>query len=63
MLRLIRFLWTGCDHKWKPTSQSRWSGDFGSGPCVYVVCEKCGRRRCFESATIGDWEELDDQPN
>lgn len=58
MIRLWQFLRDGCWHVWKPTSQSRYDDDYGqSGPVVFVVCVKCGHRRFFRDATIGDWED------
>jgi hypothetical protein len=57
MLRLIQFLIFGHVCKWKATSQSTFQGSYGdSGPIVYVVCEKCGKRSSFKNASIGDWE-------
>ncbi|MBW4982529.1 hypothetical protein KZZ07_08250 [Mameliella sp. CS4] len=57
MLKLLSFLWSGCFHKWKATSQAIYdSGSGERGPIVYAVCEKCGKRTHFKNATIGDWE-------
>lgn len=63
MKRLLSFLLDGCWHTWRATHQATYSESLGSwgevtmkAPCVYVVCTKCGARKVFKGATIGDWE-------
>jgi Fe2+ or Zn2+ uptake regulation protein len=54
MIRILQLLIFGHVCKWKATGQARYT--YASGPVVYAVCEKCGKRRAFEDSVMGDWE-------
>jgi hypothetical protein len=51
MIRLLRFLWSGCFHHWEIISVAEltYRGDFRSGTCEKFTlrCTKCGAMKTF----------------
>lgn len=52
MLRLLSFLFHGCDHKWVGVTTSTYDDGGYRGPIAYCVCEKCGRPKAFKNAVV-----------
>ena len=58
MIRLIRFLWSGCFHVWEGQQEGRYEFGEESGFGVYAQCKKCGTYKFFKRARMKE-----DTPN